>query len=1034
MKKSLIANSGIQFIEIDFTIEGDSFLKKKIAFAEVFDSDNTLTLVTPYFWNSENIYIVKDSLNEEAVNEKGDVIDDEILAEFADEIEQEAIYQISYADALSVFGDRWLPVPFLKQKGKEYGDGPIDWVRMYVSKKTAFDVSNYSLVLAFDTTLRDEWEDDDSDSLHDSDIQETFLFSCPKSRNDLEGFYAREWLLTWLEQAFSDSVFTKSTKKKHTEYVASYITLIDLLQEKKAFPEISVVSGQEKSIDISCVLDIGNSRTCGLLLETSSTNGGVSDFKKAQRLAIRDLSRPNHLHDQPFEMRLAFSQARFGNDGYKPSVSIETFSWPSLVRIGPEANRLIALNDSQRETPYYSSSPKRYLWDKTIREQSWKKVEIDTAGHLSSSDIFFGIAKHFSDKGKLIVKIAHPDGKDDKRINKQTIDYTGNGASVFKDELRFRIKQDEAAIGSTGDPVYPRSTLMTFVVFELLLQALSQINSCAYREKLGSENIPRRLKHLVLTCPTAMTDTDQRHFRNAADDAIDLLKMYFNDSFVDINLKLVPSPINTISDLERSEDWMYDEATCSHLAFLYSEITYRFNGDVKQYFKYCGKKNTNLNDSKQEVVTVASIDIGGGTTDVMLCSYKLDPQSQGSVVEPRPLFWEGFNLAGDDLLRRIIERAILPQIYSYAIKQGGDPIRAKAVMSDLFGPDTGEEFHVKNTRIKNLVTNQLLLPIAYAYIEFMVEGNQSDKLNFEALFYNQIRPNEELIARINEKFQPTLGFNQDGGHTFDIKQVQWFIDVEAINAIITQAIGELLRHISSIVAQYDCDVILLAGKPTKLPIIKELLIRNLSTFPDKIVTLGNYRIGNWYPFSDSHHNIKDPKTIVCVGAAISHLSELGALDVFRFNTEPLKQIKSRGYFIGKYLVNSAKINEEDVFFKKETQDCQLSLSNVNLLIGKRQFSTEQWRAAPIYHLQYKDSAAATRLKSRGLQPPYTFKLERSPMSIEELLIDGVVEDKSGTEFNFSEYFILYPQSMPEEFGYWLDTGCFTLDILDSISS
>jgi hypothetical protein len=41
---------------------------------------------------------------------------------------------------------------------------------------------------------------------------------------------------------------------------------------------------------------------------------------------------------------------------------------------------------------------------------------------------------------------------------------------------------------------------------------------------------------------------------------------------------------------------------------------------------------------------VASIDIGGGTTDLMICTYSAEA---GQEIEPHQNFREGFRIAGD---------------------------------------------------------------------------------------------------------------------------------------------------------------------------------------------------------------------------------------------------------------------------------------------------------------------------------------------------------------------------------------------------
>ncbi|MEZ4986285.1 MAG: virulence factor SrfB [Saprospiraceae bacterium] len=183
MKKTLIANSGIQFIEIGFDISPiDPILKRKELFAEVTDKDDeSIAPVTPYFWQNENIYIIKESINEEAIDNFGNIIEDEIIYDLIDELDQEDIYSITFGDALSALEDRWLPIAFLKKLQENEWTGPGDWARFYISKKNSTEISKYVIVFAFDTTLKEEWDDEDHQNLRQYEIGSSTLFSCPRT-------------------------------------------------------------------------------------------------------------------------------------------------------------------------------------------------------------------------------------------------------------------------------------------------------------------------------------------------------------------------------------------------------------------------------------------------------------------------------------------------------------------------------------------------------------------------------------------------------------------------------------------------------------------------------------------------------------------------------------------------------------------------------------------------------------------------------------------------------------------------------------
>ncbi|MBF4212915.1 virulence effector protein, partial [Pseudomonas donghuensis] len=60
---------------------------------------------------------------------------------------------------------------------------------------------------------------------------------------------------------------------------------------------------------------------------------------------------------------------------------------------------------------------------------------------------------------------------------------------------------------------------------------------------------------------------------------------------------------------------------------------------------------------------VASIDIGGSTTDMAITHYQLDDGSGNNVkITPQLLFREGFKVAGDDTLLDVIQRYVLPAL------------------------------------------------------------------------------------------------------------------------------------------------------------------------------------------------------------------------------------------------------------------------------------------------------------------------------------------------------------------------------------
>src|SRR5262249_18491406 len=146
------------------------------------------------------------------------------------------------------------------------------------------------------------------------------------------------------------------------EHAARYLTFLKVLEHGCRFPRIRLVDtvSRERSyapIMVDLVIDVGNSRTCGILIESDPDESDRLDLTKSYVLALRDLSRPEHVYAQAFESRVEFSRASFGHDGIsRRSGRPNAFHWPSLARVGPEAVRL-SVSAAGTEGPTGLSSP-----------------------------------------------------------------------------------------------------------------------------------------------------------------------------------------------------------------------------------------------------------------------------------------------------------------------------------------------------------------------------------------------------------------------------------------------------------------------------------------------------------------------------------------------------------------------------------------------------------------------------------------------------------------------------------------------------
>ena len=164
---------------------------------------------------------------------------------------------------------------------------------------------------------------------------------------------------------------------------------------------------------------------------------------------------------------------------------------------------------------------------------------------------------------------------------------TNPNNSVWIDGISQQLNSDGTICEDgdfANDPNYTKQSLMRFVFLEILTQAHVQINSYTFRSEHGNFSTPRKLRSIVVTCPTAMPRQEQIILRECALSASSILNRYFRNSFlIPLNkdkihlkqsIKIIPSLKDLQKDLQNlgdKKDWSYDEATCNQLVFLYAE-------------------------------------------------------------------------------------------------------------------------------------------------------------------------------------------------------------------------------------------------------------------------------------------------------------------------------------------------------------------------------------------------------------------------------------------------------------------------------
>ncbi len=924
---------------------------------------------------------------------------------------------------------KWLPMPMFEKDidGTTTSD-PFTWCRVKIErigKGSKKDIDRYRFLWAFDTTLGDNdplaehnnmitFGDDANAITHYKrpyfydDEGDTKVFAISNRADQMLDFMSTSQYFS----AFSDyisSLLGQLDRNESHKYIGYYIYLVNFIRVMGVAPEVTLHNNNRKTIDVDLVMDIGNSRTCGVLFEEG-------DFTKAMMLEIRDMSDPSKTYEKSFDMRLAFRKADFGNDIV---LDDDVFEWRSLVRIGDEAKRLVyrSLEEdglSERTTNY--SSPKRYLWDMKPFDGKWEFLStVDDPYNVRLSENIYvpGLSDLFDQAGNYV----GPDGLNDEN----------------------------------GGTSYSRSSLMTFVLIEILQQAQAQINSIKFRTKHGNMDCRRQLRNIILTCPTAMPVKEQIKLRQCAEDAINALKQSM-PSFGD------PQVIPTSQSLRVKDDddndgkrmWSFDEASCCQLVYLYAEIAQRYSGEIHKFFELKGHERPEEKEEGYEgkSLTIGSIDIGAGTTDVMICSYQCKGQGR-SLLTPIPLYWDSFYLAGDEILRNIIQNLIIEGKETNTPDQGnifsalytrlkdmsneelqklpclkdnnvyqakvydivneinderrGALVKAFAsnLLRDFFGYDSAMMGH-RDRRCRVDFNTQISQPISQLFLELLRLKRPSRLYTYKEIF-TSLEPADYLL----EYFEHHFGFS--------FKELSWRFDPKEVAQIVKNTLEPLMRQLSVVLYAYHCDVLILAGRPSSLDPITELFIKYIPISPDRLIRLNEYRVGTWYPFADGQGYFYDQKSVVAVGGMVGHLaSSLGFNGLSIDFSRMIKTMKSTACYIGDY--NSRRQQVPTSYLTPGQSSATVQFVVFPSFIGCKQLNSPLYQARPLYAIYNNTSHHALRVTlTRNYHE-----------SREDLEVEEVMDEQGNTLPKSSIDLVL--QSITDDGKYWLDKGEFELSV------
>jgi hypothetical protein len=464
----------------------------------------------------------------------------------------------------------------------------------------------------------------------------------------------------------------------------------------------------------------------------------------------------------------------------------------------------------------------------------------------------------------------------------------------------------------------------------------------------------------------------------------------------------------------------YDEASCAQVVWLYSMVVHHFGGSAPAMFEANRRKHGDAQPIPDKTLRVASIDIGGGTTDLVISDYLLEGMGTNVTIMPKQIFREGFNIAGDDILKRVVQMHVIGSIENYLKSHGvNDP---EILTKNLFGADRGNE-DIQTKTMRRQATTQLLAPLGLKLLNLYEKHDMQASVESYSITFGQALiqlPMAGVLNYVNQCFQ------QFGLSDFSILDVPLLVDFFEIDKTVRTGteINRVLETLCEVVHVHNCDVLLLTGRPSKLSgLIKT--IKSLMPIPlDRIVEMNGFRCGTWYPFNKLGYYIDDPKTTAAVGAMLCTISEPN----FLFRSD-LLTLSSTARFIGK-MTNDGLIPNEDVFYTEvhlESEDYELPDSVFEfrgaMRLGFRQLPLNRWRASLLYVLDFNDDDVRNRYRDKV---PLKVSLKRvrggsARKNEAERFEIGEVQANDGSPLS-KRILKLRLQTLSDETGYWLDNG------------
>jgi hypothetical protein len=377
------------------------------------------------------------------------------------------------------------------------------------------------------------------------------------------------------------------------------------------------------------------------------------------------------------------------------------------------------------------------------------------------------------------------------------------------------------------------------------------------------------------------------------------------------------------------------------------------------------------------------------------------------------IFSDSTSNAGDKLVKELIELVLLPNLGE---RFRSDP-RRKQSFERVFSTSAG--MREAEDRLRRMViTRSVFVPIIFKWLED-ISNNRTGNPNTDAKWDPiECGANLAQVEKLNAMFQDA-GLVEDNllqvGQPFDV-------DYNRIEEVIHNWCTPLANLHARYVGAFECDLVIVTGKPSELPTVHETLLRVLPLDQSRIIFAKDYDAGEWFPAAVDGR-IPDAKMVTVVGAALYTAIKSNLVPNWKIDQKIGHQARNCWGLLSKA---SEPFAASDIILTPDQDEVEVVL-HTDCCIARSRFPENE--PEPVYTLRWRNRAeefAAQPVEVVARLRRISTGRDGRQLRNEQLeLIDlsGVTPRNEPIEFDDVE---LHLRTLAFDGVHWLDQGRFVV--------